>query len=171
MGLAKLSDGTSGTQKQTEEKRWTKKGAAIVAKLLKTRAVSTGILQPDSEPEYTICCITDVFTNNRLFTCVTADRPFTLKTSEWEEQSPGSFLVGVISEEGTEVHTTLLPDTKIHVYQSIGITDTYDAETILSLENILPADWEKAEEIKKDIKERLATAIGIPYVPGVTTWH
>lgn len=171
MGLAKLSDSTPSTQKQPEKKRWTKKGAAIVAKLLKTHAVSTGILQPDSEPDYTICCITDVLSNDRLFTCVSLDEPFRLKTSEWEEQSPGSFLVGVISEEGTEVHTTLLPDTKIHVYSPIGITDTYDAETILSLENILPADWEEVGKIKKDIKGRLATAIGALYVPGVTTWH
>ena len=37
MGLAKLSDGTPGVQKQKGEKKWTKKGAAIVAELLKTR--------------------------------------------------------------------------------------------------------------------------------------
>ena len=102
MGLAKLSDGTPGVQKQKGEKKWTKKGAAIVAELLKTRTVSMGILQPDSEPEYTICCITDVLSNDRLFTCVSLGKPFTLKTSKWEEQSPDSFLVGVISHEGTE---------------------------------------------------------------------
>lgn len=170
MGLAKLSDGTPGVQKQKGEKKWTKKGAAIVAELLKTRTVSMGILQPDSEPEYTICCITDVLSNDRLFTCVSLGKPFTLKTSKWEEQSPDSFLVGVISHEGTEVYTTLLPETKIHVYQPIGVTDTYDAETILSLEGMLPAKWvelssepnEETEKMKEDLRERLAKAIGIP---------
>ena len=174
MGLAKLSDGASSIQKQPEEKRWTKKGAAIVAELLRAHTVSIGIIQPDSA-EYVICCITDVFNRDRLFTGVTLDKPFTLKTSRWEEQGPDSFLVGVISYEGTEVFTTLLPDTKIHVHQPMGITDTYDAETILNLEGFLPVDWEhlswvrlssepseEAGKIKKSIKERLAKAIGIP---------
>ena len=173
MGLAKLSDGTPGVQKQRGEKKWTKKGAAIVAELLRTRAVSTGIIQPDSESEYVICCITDVC-EDRLFSCEHLDKPFTLKTVKWEEQSPDSFLVGVISYEGTEVYTTLLPDTKIHVHQPIGVTDTYDAETILSLEGMLPANWEhpvvelssepseEAEKIKKDTRDRLAKVIGIP---------
>lgn len=173
MGLAKLSDGTSSTQKQRGVKKWTKKGAAIVAELLRAREVSTGIFQPDSKSEYVICC-TDVFNRDRLFTCEHLDQPFTLKTVKWEEQSPGSFLVGVISYEGTEVFTTLLPDTKIQAHWPRGVTDTYDAETILSLESILPANWEhpsfvelssepseEAEKIKKNIRDRLATVFGI----------
>lgn len=177
MGLAKLSDGASSTQKQPKEKRWTKKGAAIVAELLKTHMVSTGIIQPDSKSGYVICCITDVLNRDRLFSCEHLDEPFTLKTSKWEEQGPDSFLVGVTSYEGTEVFTTLLPGTKIQVHQPMGVTDTYDAETILSLERFLPVDWEhpswvelssepneEAEEMKKSFRARLAKAIGIPSI-------
>lgn len=168
MGLAKLSDSTSSTQKQPEEKRWTKKGAAIVAELLKCYSAPDVVIFHGVGEGYDIMCMSDIFSERRTFSIAVEPNQLHMNSCTWDEHD-GRYFIEVTSEEGTEIYTELHPDTKIRV--DWFPTEYYDAETILSLENILPADWEKAEEIKKDIKERLATAIGIPYVPGVTTWH
>ena len=173
MGLAKLSDGTSSAQKQPEEKRWTKKGAAIVAELVKCYAVPYVIVIQTykEEEERVIGCTTDMFDKNRLLICRGVYSTQYLKSCVWDEYL-GAYYITVTSDKGIEVCTELRPDTKIRV--DWPQTEYYDAETILSLEGMLLANWEhpvvelnsepskEAEEIKKNIRERLAKAIGIP---------
>lgn len=169
MGLAKLSDGTPSVQKQAREKKWTKKGAAIVAELLKCCTIPYVVVSQTykEEEERVIGCTTEIFNKKRLLICRNVYGTHYLKSCTWDEYN-GAYFITVTSDKEIEMCTELCPDTKIRV--DWPQTEYYDAETILSLEGMLPAKWvelssepsEETEKMKKDLRERLAKAVGIP---------
>ena len=98
MGLAKLSDGTSSTQKQYRAHVWTKKGAAIVAHLIGDWSVPiVKVIGPEENDDgYDIACMTE-YKNRRVFTGGGMKKFLMMRSCTYEELEPGTYLIKVTS--------------------------------------------------------------------------